>query len=111
INPCCFEITLFKKDFSSYFEPFVETAEKAVNAYLSVLKVAEVDLDISAEAEVKTCCDPIGIAYSASAEGTGRLIVGLNLSQDFELSVPRELLSRSIIFSSISLSGKGLIGI
>ncbi|NCT53893.1 MAG: hypothetical protein GPJ04_23165 [Microcystis aeruginosa G13-03] len=68
------------------------------------------DLEISAEAEVKTCCDPIGIAYGASAEGTGRLIIGSNLSQDFELSVPEELLLGSM-FSSISLSGEGFIGI
>ncbi|WP_287630137.1 MULTISPECIES: Calx-beta domain-containing protein [unclassified Microcystis] len=112
INPCCVEITLFEKDFSSYFEPFVETAETAVNAYLAVQtgKLAEVDLEVSAEAEVKTCCDPIGISYGASAEGTGRLIIGPNLSQDFELSVPEELLLGSM-FSSISLSGEGFIGI
>lgn len=112
LNPCCVEIPLFKRDFSGFFEPFVQTAEKAVNAYLAVQtgKLAEVDLEVSAEAEVKTCCDPAGIAYGASAEGSGRLIVGPNLSQDFELAVDEELLSGSI-FSSISLSGEGLIGI
>jgi hypothetical protein len=110
---CCVEVTLFKKDFSSYFEPFVETAEGAVNAYLAVQtgKLAEVDLEVSAEAEVKTCCDSLfGLAYGATAKGTGRLIIGPKLSQDFELSVPAAILAGSA-FSSISLSGEGFIGI
>jgi Ca2+-binding RTX toxin-like protein len=105
---CCLEFE-YTKDFSSLFEPVVEMAEGTVNAYLTVKTrgLASVDLSVSAEGGVKTCCDTpagIGLEFSANAEVKADLTVGRGFEKDFSFSAQKPE-------GTISLSGKGSFGV
>ena len=105
----CKEVELFKKDFSDLFEPTVESAEKAINAYLKVQTgdLAKVDLTATAEAGVKTCCDDegTGLEFFANAEVGAKVEIGPKKSVEFKETFP---IGGGL---EVGLSGKAEIGI
>ncbi|BDA73780.1 hypothetical protein CAL7716_079460 [Calothrix sp. PCC 7716] len=88
-NPCkkdddCPDLG-FSIDASEYFEPYIDKAADIVNGFLKGR--AEVELDVTAEAGAKLCCDTplgIGVEFSAEAKISAEVEFGPNFSVDFD---------------------------
>ena len=112
-NSDCCEPYSTKVGFSPFLKPFVSAAESAINGYLTLKTrgLAQIKLEANGSLNLTRCCPTGKLVYSIEGDGSGKVIIGKSLiEQDFELAVPGSLLVGSP-FQSISLSGKGEIGI
>jgi ELWxxDGT repeat protein len=107
----------FSIDASDYFEPIIEGAEAVVNGFLKGR--VEVELDVSAEAGFKSCCEEdedgcgkkIGVEFEAEAEVKAEVEFGPNLSVDFDKDLDLEFSAPLGLIKELEIDGEVSVGI